>query len=292
MLPLSLGKKLFPILMCLPLFAVEREVLLWPGGAPGSEGISTPEKIEPPAKDHDYTRVSSIHRPSLTVMTPPAGTANGAAMIIAPGGGHRFLSFDIEGTNVAKYLNSIGVTAFILKYRLAREEGSKYKVEVEALADAKRAIRLVRAQAASFGVDPGRIGIMGFSAGGELAVLASTRYDEGSPKSEDVIEKQSSRPDYQVLIYPGGNGSAWPVAKGNPPAFLLCAANDKGPATNLSLLYPAMMQAGIPVEIHVYDTGGHGFGIREHPSKPTVIATTWFLRVGDWMKSRGYLANR
>lgn len=277
------------------LFAADQQIPLWPHGAPGSEGITTPEITEQPNKDHsDYIRVMSVHNPSITVMLAPKETATGAAVIIAPGGGHRFLSWDMEGTNVGKYLNSIGVSAFVLKYRLAREAGSTYQVEEHALADAKRAIRLVRNAAPNFAVDPARIGIMGFSAGGELAALASTRFDLGKASADDAVERQSSRPDYQILIYPGGNGATWAAAinKDTPPAFLLCADNDKNPSENLALLYPALKHAGVPVEMHVFATGGHGFGLREHPAKPTVTSTTWYLRLGDWMKARGYLEKK
>ena len=157
--------------------ATATEIRLWPNGAPGSAGKTAAEVVEPPNQDHGYLKVTGVHQPSLTVYLPPAGKSGGAAMIIAPGGGHAFLNFDQEGTYVAAYLNSIGVAAFVLKYRLAREPGSTYKVEEHALADAQRAIRLLRARAAEWNLNPSRIGIMGFSAGGEVAALAATRFD-------------------------------------------------------------------------------------------------------------------
>ncbi|MDQ6708583.1 MAG: alpha/beta hydrolase, partial [Acidobacteriota bacterium] len=164
--------------------------------------------------------VSNIHNPSLLVYLPPKDKATGAAMIIAPGGGHRFLSIDTEGTNVAEWLNSIGVAAFVLKYRLAREEGSPYKVDVDALADAQRAIRMVRARNPEWNVNPSKIGIMGFSAGGEIAALASTHYDSGKPGAADAVDKQNSRPDYQILIYPGLRPDSINVTKDTPPTFM------------------------------------------------------------------------
>src|SRR5580692_9154812 len=157
------------------------EIRLWANGAPGSEGKTAKEVDEPPTKDHGYFKVTSVHNPSITVYLPPAATATGAAMVIGPGGGHQFLNFDQEGTYVAEYLNSIGVAAFVLKYRLAREPGSTYKVDEHALADAQRAIRLIRSRAEEWHVNPARVGIMGFSAGGEVAALASTRFDAGKP---------------------------------------------------------------------------------------------------------------
>jgi acetyl esterase/lipase len=214
---------------------------LWANGAPGSEALrDKKEVITPPSGPHDSVKVSSIHNPSLLVYLPPKEKATGAAMIVAPGGGHRFLSIDTEGTNVAEWLNSIGVAAFVLKYRLAREEGSPYKVEVDAYADAQRSIRTIRARAAEWNVDPARVGFMGFSAGGEIAVLASTKFDAGKPDAADAIERQSSRPDFQILIYPGIQAEKVEVSKDTPPTFLLCADNDKGPSTAIPAVYLAL----------------------------------------------------
>jgi endo-1,4-beta-xylanase len=186
----------------LALAADRPEIPLWANGAPGSEGKTAREVDEPPNKDHGYLKVTGVHNPSLTVFLPPRETATGAAMVIAPGGGHQFLNFDQEGTYVAEYLNSIGVAGFVLKYRLAREPGSTYKVD-DAVADAERAIRVIRSRAEEWHVNPGRVGMMGFSAGGEVAALASTRFDAGKTESADPIERQSSRPDFDALIYPG-----------------------------------------------------------------------------------------
>ena len=268
------------------------EILLWPDGAPGSEALrGKKEIVTGPGAGQDNVRVSGIHNPSILVYPPTKEHATGAAMIIAPGGGHRFLSLDTEGINVAKHLNGIGVAAFVLKYRLAREEGSPYKVD-DAMADAQRAIRTVRARAAEWNVNPAKIGIMGFSAGGEVAVLASTNFDYAKPDLSDAIEKQSSRPDYQVLIYPGVRVENITIGKETPPTFMLCADNDKGPSLALSGLYPALKQAGVPVEMHIYNSGGHGFGLRPNPAKPTVINKTWILRVEDWMADIGMSARK
>jgi endo-1,4-beta-xylanase len=236
----------------------------------------------------DSMQVSSIHNPSLLVYLPPKEKATGAAMIVAPGGGHRFLSIDSEGTNVAEWLNSIGIAAFVLKYRLAHEAGSPYKVEVEALADAKRSIRMVRAHAAEWGVNPAKVGFMGFSAGGELAVLASTKYDAGKPDAADPIERQSSKPDYQILIYPGVRPENVEFTKDTPPTFMLCADNDKGPSMAIPALYLALKKAGVPAEIHIYSSGGHGFGWRPNTEKrPNVIYHTWTGILQNWMADVG-----
>ncbi len=263
-------------------------VPLWANGAPGSETMAAkPEVLTPPAKPGDSTHVSSIHNPSLLVYLPPKEKATGAAMIVAPGGGHQFLSIDTEGTNVAEWLNSIGVAAFVLKYRLAREPGSPYKVEVHPYADAQRAIRMIRARAAEWNVDATRVGIMGFSAGGEVAAMASTRFDMGNPDAADPIERQGSRPNFQILIYPGIQADKFQVTKDTPPTFMLAADNDKGPSTAIPALYLSLKSAGVPAEIHIYNSGGHGFGLRQPDPRPNVIYSTWVLRLQDWMADIG-----
>jgi acetyl esterase/lipase len=259
---------------------------LWPHGAPGSEAMGDrKEVVTQPAKPGDSLKVSNIHNPSLILYFPPKEKATGAAMIVAPGGGHRFLSIDTEGTNVAEWLNSIGVAAFVLKYRLAKEPDSPYKVEEHPYADVQRAIRLVRARSAEWNINPSKIGVMGFSAGGEVAVMASTRYDMGRQDSSDPIERQSSKPDYQILIYPGIRAENVHVTKDTPPTFMLCADNDKGPALAIPALYLALKQEGVPAELHIYNSGGHGFGYR--PGATPVIKSTWVLRLQDWMSDVG-----
>ena len=183
-----------PLLLCgVSPAATPTEVPLWPNGAPAPK--ARPGRSgEAPNKAHGYLKVTNVHHPSLTVYLPPADKATGAAMIIAPGGGHPFLNFDQEGTYVAEYLNSIGVAGFVLKYRLAREPGSTYKMEEHALADAQRAIRLLRSRAAEWHLNPARIGIMGFSAGGEVAALAATRFDAGKPDAADPIDRAARAP--------------------------------------------------------------------------------------------------
>ena len=283
------ARLLFLFASCLPLSAANPELFLWPNGAPGSEGNTAPDLFEAPNQTHGYLKLTSVHHPSLTVYLPPPGRATGAAMIIAPGGGHQFLNFDQEGTFVAESLNAIGVAAFVLKYRLAREPGSTYKVEEHALADAQRAIRLLRGRAAELHLNPARIGIMGFSAGGEVAALASTRFDPGKPDSADPIERQSSRPDFDALIYPGIRAAAYTIPKSMPVTFLLCADNDKGPSTAISELYPLLKAAGIQTEVHVYATGGHGFGINPNTRNPSPAATTWQVRLAEWLQQIGAL---
>ena len=260
-------------------WAANPEVPLWPNGAPGSEGKAGHEVVEAPNASHGYLKVTNVHNPSVTIFLPPADKATGAAVIIAPGGGHQFLNFDQEGSYVAEYLNTIGVAGFVLKYRLAREAGSTYKIEEHALADMQQAIRLVRGRAGEWHVNPSRVGIMGFSAGGEVAALAATRFHgEG---------QESTRPDFTALIYPGIRADTYTIPDNMPPTFLLCADNDRGPSTALSVLYPKLKAANVQTEVHVYALGGHGFGINPNTRNTAPVATTWWLRFGDWLTEIG-----
>lgn len=257
---------------------------LWPNGAPGSEGRTEPEKVR--VTDSGEHVVSGVHQPNLTVYLPAPGQANGAAVIVCPGGGHRELWVDHEGHAVAQWLAARGIAAFVLKYRLAREDGSTYRVDVEALADAQRALRLVRARAAEWKIDPARLGIMGFSAGGEVAGLASRRYDDGQADAADPIERQFSKPAFQALIYPGRSQNIEPV-EGNPPAFLLAGYDDRPDISEgLAQVYLRFKAAKVPAELHLLTGLGHGFGLR--PSAP-VWATEWVQTFYGWLHERGQL---
>jgi acetyl esterase/lipase len=262
--------------------AKAEEVLLWPQGAPGSEGKTAPEvTVE---KEDGLLRLAGIHKPSVTVYLPPKKKATGAAVIIMPGGGHRYLAIENEGHQVAAWLSARGVASFVLKYRLAREEGSTYKVEEHALQDAQRAVRLVRSRAKAWGVDPARVGLIGFSAGGQLAALAGSRFDAGKTSASDLIERESSRPAFQGLMYPGLPAELT-VPKDAPPAFLCTAADDKGPSKNALTLFQKLRDGGIDAELHVYARGGHGFGMKDRP----MPITSWALRFHDWMGDQGFL---
>jgi endo-1,4-beta-xylanase len=259
---------------------------LWPAGAPGSEGKTDQEIVVEQGKNgaHDR-RISRVHNPSLTVYLPPRDKATGAAVVVCPGGGHRVLAIDHEGHEVAQWLNSIGVAGLVLKYRLARTEGANYKVDVHALQDAQRAIRLVRSHAGEWGIDPSRVGLMGFSAGGELTALAGTRFDTGSEGAPDPIDRLGSRPDFLVLVYPGGRPESFAVSKQTPPAFLLVADDDRISAERTVATYSALKKAGVSAELHIYARGGHGFGMRDNP----VPAAHWPARLREWMADRGVL---
>ena len=260
-------------------------VPLWPEGAPGPEKTPSEEKIV--SRGHQRF-VSNIHRPSLTVFIPPADKANGAAVVICPGGGHRFLSIDHEGYDVARWLNRAGVAAFVLKYRLAHEPGSKYKVEVDALADARRAIRLVRSRAEEWHVDPRRVGLMGFSAGGELAILAGTRLEKGEVSAHDPIDRLDARPDFLAPIYPGFRRGTLSVSQETPPTFLAVADDDRYCAQCALDFYEALKKAGVSGELHIYARGGHGFGMEQR----RIPITGWIEHFRDWMDDRGYLGAR
>ena len=263
--------------------AEQNVVLLWPNGAPGSEGKTAPEKVRlTPAGEHV---ISSVHQPSLTVYLPPRETATGAAVVIAPGGSHLELWVDHEGYEVAQWLSAHGVAGFVLKYRLAREPGSSYTVEGNSLPDMQRAIRLLRSRAAEWGLDPERVGVMGFSAGGEVAARAATQFDAGNAAAADPIDRQSSKPAFQALIYPGLPQNL-PVSKDEPPAFLLCGDEDRpGISEGLPELFIQLKHVGVAAELHVYAGVGHGFGIR---SANTGAIAGWPDRFLEWLGTLGF----
>ena len=257
---------------------------LWPAGAPGSEGKPAKEVVV--VADNGEQRVSSIHNPSITPYLPAPEKATGTAILVIPGGGHRLLAITHEGYAVAEWLAARGIAAFVLKHRLAREEGSTYRIEVEALADAERAMRLIRSRAREWNIDPARVGAIGFSAGGELVNQISTRAASGDAGSADVIERERSRPNFQALIYPGRSADIQPV-KDSPPAFLACAYNDRPDISEgLAEAYLRFKRAGVPAELHIYAAGGHGFGLRASNTRPV---GTWHLRFEEWLAASGLL---
>jgi acetyl esterase/lipase len=265
-------------------------LLLWENGAPGAVGQENQDK------------------PSLTIFPPPAGKANGAAVVICPGGGYGFLAVDHEGKQIAEWLNSHGVTAFMLRYRIA----PRYHHPAP-LQDAQRAIRTVRARASEWHVDAHRIGIWGFSAGGHLASTAGTHFDDGKPDAEDPIQRVSCRPDFLILCYPvitfeppyahmgsrqnllGKNADPKlvenlcndkQVSSKTPPTFLMHTNADSGVVPENSILfYLALRKAGVPAELHIYEKGPHGVGLA--PKDP--VLSTWPERLAAWMKGRGIL---
>ena len=208
-------------------------------------------------------------------------------MLICPGGGHRLLVFNGEGVDPAKYLNSIGVAAFALKYRLGREQGTPYKVEKHPREDAQRALRLIRSRAAEWGIDPNRIGVMGFSAGGEVASMLAFTPGAGDSNAADPIDRLNSRPDFLVEIYPGPLGIPDTIPKDAPPAFLLVANDDRGASRSIASLLQKYREAGVPVEAHILARGGHGFNMGNRSKLKSVKG--WPQRLGDWLDDNDIL---
>ena len=260
------------------------EIPLWTGVAPGSEGRTGDEVVETSASGE--LRITNVHRPSLTPYLPPGDKATGVAVLVIPGGGHRQLVITHEGYNVAEWLSAHGIAAFVLKHRLAREPNSTYKIDVEALADATRAMRVIRARAKEWRLDPQKVGAMGFSAGGELVAMIATRDVAGSPSAADAIDREPARPDFQALIYPGRTADIQPDAK-TSPAFLAAAYDDRQDiAEGLAEVYLRMKRAGVPAELHMYGSGGHGFGFRTTNTRPV---GTWLTRFTEWLTDRKVL---
>ena len=261
----------------------QEEVLLWPRGAPGSEGKNAAEAVR---VNEGIRRISSIHKPSVTAYLPSKETATGAAVIILPGGGHRYLSIDNEGHFVARWLRDHGVAGFVLKYRLARDEGSTYKVEEHAVKDGQRALRLLRARAKGWNLDPQRIGVIGFSAGAQIVSFMGAGFDAGDPKAADPIERESARPAFQALLYGGSRREGGPpLPRDAPPAFFCVASDDKGPTTTAVELFQKFREAGLSAELHIFARGGHGFGMKDRP----MPITHWPARFREWLDDQGFL---
>jgi acetyl esterase/lipase len=291
---------LLPVLLTVALVAAEPDKpkveLLWPKGAPGAKGDEDADK------------------PTLTAFLPPADKANGCAVVICPGGGYGTVVDTYEGKDVARWLNGYGVAAFVLRYRHA----PRYRHPAP-LQDAQRALRTVRGRAAEWKLDPHRVGIMGFSAGGHLASTTGTHFDDGKPGADDPIEKAGCRPDFLILAYPvitlkppfyhkgsrdnllgdkpseelvNSLSNDEQVTEKTPPTFLFhTAEDDVVPSQNSVLFYLALRKHKVPAELHVYEHGRHGVGLANGqggtPNDPAL--TTWKERLADWMKGRGLL---
>lgn len=271
-------------------------VAVWPGQAPGEKGEIGPEKVTQgkPGEARPVTRITNVARPTLTIFRPAKAKDTGAAVVIAPGGGYNILAWDLEGEEVARWLNSVGVTGIVLKYRVPRRPGTANGVPPpQALMDAQRALSLVRSRAAEWGLDPKRIGMLGFSAGGHLTAWAATNFDRRAYDSLDAVDRVSCRPDFAILIYPAylvekDLKELTPlirVTKETPPAFFAHASDDRVRAENSVGMYLALRRAGVPAELHIYALGGHGFGLR--PSDRP--CSTWPQRCAEWLRSQGLL---
>lgn len=271
---------------------------LWPKDVPGEKAGIGEEKDTSNEKSNKVAgkaliRLGNVSQPTLTVYRPAKDKDTGAAVVICPGGGYNILAYDLEGSEVCEWLNSIGVTGVLLKYRVPKRPG--LEKHTAALQDAQRAIGLVRARATEFGIDPKRIGVLGFSAGGHLAAAASNNFDKRTYEPVDEADKTSCRPDFTVLIYPAyltvkENGDKvspeLPITANTPQTFIAMTQDDGVRVECALFYYLGLKQAKVPAEMHLYPTGGHGYGLR--PSEHGV--TTWPQRVGEWMKTRGLLA--
>jgi acetyl esterase/lipase len=266
------------------LFAQDHRLPLYTGAPPNSRATTLKEQVE----SRDIKWVTRVQEPGIDVFLPTKKFATGQAVVICPGGGYGGLAYDYEGTDIARYLNSIGVAGIVLKYRLPSADSS-VEPHLTPLLDAKRAMRLVRVHAAGWNIDPARVGIMGFSAGGHLAATLGTQFDAGDQAASDPIERERSRPDFMILMYPvisfvdaaAHTGSRrallgetpdpalvtrysaeLQVKANTPPTFMVHADNDKGvPVENALLMYRALRQKQISVELHILSEGGHGFGL-------------------------------
>jgi acetyl esterase/lipase len=278
-------KLLALILLTASAFAAEPKTIpLWPGLPPGSEHWHYEEKDTVGPQD-TTRRISNITRPTLTVYVPDGASANGTAVVVCPGGGFRYLSIENEGSTVAQWLNSIGVTAFVLKYRVMRSGDPEASDEAKmaerrktviplAIADGQQAIRLVRSRAQEWHLAPDRIGILGFSAGGYVAAGVALQHDA------------ESRPNFVAPIYPGTPDDVTAPADA-PPMFLVHADDDKtvAPVDHSIRLYQAWKKIGVPAELHIYSRGGHGFGMH----KRGLPVDTWTDRFRDWLGVQGLL---
>ncbi|MCL2349751.1 MAG: alpha/beta hydrolase [Planctomycetaceae bacterium] len=266
---------------------------IWPGTAPGEKGNIFEEKS---TKSPDILLVENVSVPTLTIYRPDKEKETGACVMICPGGGYNILAYDYEGTAIAGYFNSIGVTAAVLKYRVPRREG--LEKHVAAFQDAQRGIRILRSRAAEWGIDPHRIGVLGFSAGGHLTMLTATRFDEKTYPPVDATDQASARPDFVMPIYPAymmddekerrADAKLSPeitIRKDMPPVFISVTDDDENRAAASARVYVAMKEAGVPCELHIFIKGGHGYGMKESHGR----AATWNVLCTGWLKDLGII---
>jgi acetyl esterase/lipase len=270
---------------------------IWPKGAPGEKGDIGPEADTTKADGalvagRRVIRLGNVSEPTITVYPAPRNRNTGAAVVVFPGGGYNILALDLEGTEVCEWLNSIGITGILVKYRVpARKNGPRWAAPLQ---DAQRAVGIVRSRAVDLQIDPKKIGVLGFSAGAHLAALASNQYERRSYDAIDAADQVSSRPDFCVLIYPAylavkeqGDKLAeeTPVTPNTPPTFLVQTEDDGVRVENSLVYYLALKNAKVPAEMHIFAKGGHGYGLR-----PTELPVThWPKQAEVWMRGLGLL---
>jgi len=298
MKPPRLATALAAGLLAAPVLPAAPEVInLWPGPPPGGAVQLPPEGNMTKPTDHltggrPVIRIGNVATPTITVYPAPAAHNTGAAVLVCPGGGFRIVSIDLEGTEICDWLNSLGVTAVLLKYRVPEREGQpRYLAPLQ---DAQRALGLVRAHAAAWGIDPHRVGVIGFSAGGDVAAILSNDYAERAYPPVDAADQLGCRPDFALLIYPAylvGKDNALapevkaPAAPQTPPTFLVQAEDDPIRVENALFYHLALHRGGVAAELHLYPTGGHGYGLR----RTDALVTTWPDRAVDWLEAGGWL---
>jgi acetyl esterase/lipase len=265
---------------------------LWPNAAPGGPAIPGPEVDTTTSRDNliagkPLIRLGSVSRPTLTVY-PPKGRNSGAAIVVFPGGGYQILAIDLEGTEVCDWLNATGITCVLVKYRVP--DTGPYPKSDAALQDAQRAVGLVREHAGQWKIDPGKIGVLGFSAGGHLSAALSTHYARRLYSPIDSADRLSCRPDFAVVVYPGylaladkdfaPNPEINPTAE-TPPTFIVQAEDDPVHVENAVVYFMQLKQAKVPAELHIYAKGGHGYGLR----RTELPVTTWPDSVEVWLRT-------
>jgi acetyl esterase/lipase len=268
------------------------EIKLWPGKAPGETKELPPEGLQKPKDDKDtIKRLANVSEPTIAIYAPAKEKANGTAIIVAPGGGYNILAIEHEGTDVCEWLNSLGVTAVLLKYRVPRRAGQTPD-NLAMIQDAQRAISLVRSMHTELQIDPKRVGMLGFSAGGHLSACACLMKKRMYDVVDKADESQPHEPNFGILVYPGGvidkGGALKPefdIKKDSPPMFFAHSSDDRVSSENSIALYLALQKNKVPAELHLYSSGGHGYGMRKtaHP------CSTWPDRAADWLRSRGVL---
>jgi acetyl esterase/lipase len=265
---------------------------LWPGTAPGDKGDIGEEQDTTKPSDHmvagkRVARIGNVSKPTISIYRPAADKDTGAAVMVCPGGAYRILALDLEGSEVCEWLNSIGITGVLLKYRVPNRQG--LEKHTAALQDAQRALGLIRSQAKDLGLNPKRIGVLGFSAGGHLAASLSNNYDQRSYPKVDDADDTSCRPDFTLLIYPAyltikdENDKVAPELKlttNTPPTFIAMTEDDPLRVETPMFYSLALRKANVPFELHLYPKGGHGYGLR--PSQDNV--STWPQRAADWLE--------